>query len=112
MVEEAERFAEEDRITRERIEAKNGLENYAYSIRNQLNDENGPGAKLPEDKKEELETAVKETLDWLDSNQSASSEEFDEKKKELEEIVRPILGVSNPYSGGGASDEMPDHDEL
>ena len=52
MVEEAEKYAEEDKATRERIEARNGLENYAYSLKNQVNDEEGLGGKIDEEDKE------------------------------------------------------------
>jgi len=52
MVEEAERYAEEDKAIRERIEARNGLENYAYSLKNQVNDQEGLGGKLDEEDKE------------------------------------------------------------
>lgn len=52
MVEEAERYAEEDKAIKERIEARNGLENYAYSLKNQVNDKDGLGGKLDEDDKE------------------------------------------------------------
>ena len=52
MVEEAEKYAEEDKATRERIESRNGLENYAYSLKNQVNDEEGLGGKIDEEDKE------------------------------------------------------------
>jgi len=52
MVEEAEKYAEEDKATRERIEARNGLENYAFSLKNQVNDEEGLGGKIDEEDKE------------------------------------------------------------
>lgn len=52
MVAEAEKFAEEDKATRERIEARNGLENYAFSLKNQVNDEEGLGGKIDEEDKE------------------------------------------------------------
>jgi molecular chaperone DnaK (HSP70) len=52
MVEEAEKYAEEDKATRERIEARNGLENYAYSLKNQVNDEEGLGGKIDEEDKD------------------------------------------------------------
>lgn len=52
MVQEAEKFAEEDKATRERIEARNGLENYAFSLKNQVNDEEGLGGKIDDDDKE------------------------------------------------------------
>jgi endoplasmic reticulum chaperone BiP len=54
MVEEAERFAEEDKAVRERIEARNGLENYAYSLKNQVNDKEGLGGKLSDEDKQEV----------------------------------------------------------
>src|SRR6187402_1727901 len=52
MVQEAEKYADEDKATKERIEARNGLENYAFSLKNQVNDEEGLGGKIEEDDKE------------------------------------------------------------
>ena len=52
MVAEAEKFAEEDKATAEKIQARNGLENYAFSLKNQVNDEEGLGGKIDEDDKE------------------------------------------------------------
>lgn len=52
MVAEAEQYADEDKATKERIEARNGLENYAFSLKNQVNDEEGLGGKIDEDDKE------------------------------------------------------------
>lgn len=52
MVAEAEKYAEEDKATRERIEARNGLENYAFNLKNQVNDEDGLGGKIDDDDKE------------------------------------------------------------
>jgi len=56
MVQEAEQFADEDKATKERIEARNGLENYAFSLKNQVNDEEGLGGKIDEDDKETVST--------------------------------------------------------
>jgi heat shock protein 5 len=52
MVAEAEKFADEDKATRERIEARNGLENYAFSLKNQVNDDEGLGGKIDDEEKE------------------------------------------------------------
>jgi heat shock protein 5 len=52
MVAEAEKFADEDKATREKIEARNGLENYAFSLKNQVNDKDGLGGKIDKDDKE------------------------------------------------------------
>jgi len=121
MVKEAELRAEEDKALREKVEARNTLENYAYQVRNTLNDENGPAQKLSEEDKATVEEAVKEALDWLDSQkETPEKEESDEKYKELENVVQPIFaklagsqqqapGYENTY---GDDEEMPDHDEL
>jgi len=114
MVAEAEKFAEEDKIQKERIEAKNGLENYAYSLKNQIKDDAQLGGKLSDEEKETISEAVQETLSWLGANESATTEEFEEQKTKLEAVVNPI--TSKLYSGGAGgeagSEDMPDHDEL
>ncbi|KAG5366994.1 78 kDa glucose-regulated protein-like protein [Yarrowia sp. B02] len=123
MVEEAERFAEEDALIRETIEAKNGLENYAHSLRNQVADKSGLGGKISADDKEALNDAVTETLEWLEANSvSATKEDFEEKKEALSAIAYPI--TSKMYEGGEGGDESNDggfyadddeapfHDEL
>merc|ERR1719443_140838 len=67
MVREAEEFAEEDAKVKERVDKRNGLEGYAYNLRNQLNDEeNGVADKSDDEDKETLEEAIKGVLDWLD----------------------------------------------
>ncbi|PIK46831.1 putative 78 kDa glucose-regulated protein-like [Apostichopus japonicus] len=94
------------------------LEGFAYSLKNQLKDEEKLGGKLSEEEKETIEKAVDEQIEWLDANQDADKEEYEEHKKELEEIVQPI--VSKLYDGadgaapeGGEEEEYDeDHDEL
>jgi len=114
MVEEAEKYAEEDKANRERIEARNKLENYAYSLKNQVNDEEGLGGKVDDDDKETIKDAVKETQDWLEENAAeASSEDFDEQFQKLSDVAYPI--TSKLYGSGGAGgedDSEPGHDEL
>lgn len=117
MVEEAERFADEDKANREKIEARNGLENYAFSLKNQVNDDDGLGGKISDDEKESILEAVKETTEWLDENAAtATTEDFDEQKEKLSGVAYPI--TSKMYAGAGGAggpseDEDPDiHDEL
>lgn len=113
MVEEAEKYAEQDNYLRDKIEAKNSLENYAHSIRNQVNDntDSGLGSKIDEDDKETLVEAVKEALEWLDENgETASKEEIDEQKEKLSSVAYPI--TSKLYGGGaGGADEGYDSDD-
>merc|ERR1719149_181405 len=76
MVKEAEKYAAEDDAQKEKIEARNGLENYAYSMRNSMNDEKLKD-KLEAEDKETIEKAVSETTEWLDANQEAEKDELD-----------------------------------
>jgi len=77
----------EDEAAAARIQAKNGLESYAYNLRNSITDEK-LADKFEAADKTKLETAVNETISWLDSSQEASKEEYDEKQKELEGVAK------------------------
>ncbi|KAF2123890.1 heat shock protein 70 [Dothidotthia symphoricarpi CBS 119687] len=114
MVEEAEKYAEEDKATRERIESRNKLENYAYSLKNQINDDEGLGGKIDDDDKESLKDAIKEIQDWLEENAAeAVAEDFDEQFQKLSDVAYPITSKLYGSSGGpGGDDEEPGHDEL
>merc|ERR1719263_2199601 len=92
MVREAEEFAEEDKATKERIDARNGLESYAYNLKNQMSDaDKGIKDKIDEENAETLEEAIQDALDWLDENQEAETEEYKEKQTELESVANPIM---------------------
>ena len=117
MVQEAEKYADEDKATKERIEARNGLENYAFSLKNQVNDEEGLGGKIDEDDKETILEAVKETTEWLDANAAtAEAADFEEQKEKLSGVAYPITSklYGDAGAGGapGGDDEPADHDEL
>jgi len=106
LVQEAERYKSEDDANRARVEAKNALENYCFQVKSSINDEKLAGAIGAEDK-EKVTSAISDTQSWLDSNQAAEKEEFDEKQKALEAIVTPIL--QNVAGGaGGMPGGMPD----
>jgi len=99
MVAEGEKFKAEDDASKNRIEAKNGLENYCYSLKNSISSPEVKG-KIPADDVKKFENAIEETIKWLDENLSAEKEEFEEKQKSLEGIAMPILQTM----GDGASD--------
>merc|ERR1712078_203994 len=88
----------EDDANRARVEAKNALENYCFQVKSSINDEKLAGAISAEDK-EKITSAISDTQSWLDSNQAAEKEEFEEKQKSLEGIVSPIL--QNVAGGAG-----------
>merc|ERR1712013_508376 len=100
MVNEAEKYAAEDQANKERIEAKNGLENYCYSLRNTLQEEKLKD-KFEGDDKASIEKAVEDALSWLERNQMAEKDEFESKQKEVEGIVNPIMMKVYQAAGGG-----------
>merc|ERR1711971_804249 len=114
MVQEAEKYKAEDDANKNRIEAKNGPENYCYSLKNSISADEVKD-KIPEEDKTSLESKIEETIKWLDANQSAEKEEYDEKQKELEGVALPILQKMGGRGGGmpggmpgGMSGGMPD----
>jgi len=101
MVNDAEKFADEDKALKEKVDARQGLEGYLYGLKNQVNDKEKLGAKLSEDEKTTILDAVTETISWLEENQDAETEVYKEKQTEVEGIVKPIIGKL--YEGGGAA---------
>merc|ERR1711939_63585 len=105
MVKEAERFKEEDERQRKKIDAKNALENYAYSLKNTMS-EDKVADKIDASDKTPLTTKIDETISWLEANQNAEVEEFEARQKELEGVAMPIM--TKLYQAGGAPGGMPD----
>jgi L1 cell adhesion molecule like protein len=99
MVQEAERYKAQDEATRERIEAKNHLENYVFSMRNTLNDEK-VASKLSASDKSTIEGKIQEIQRWLDSNPQAEKEEYEQKQKDFERVVTPIFTAMAGGAGG------------
>ena len=104
MVSEAEKYKEEDAAEAARIAAKNGLESYAYSLRNSIDGDLKD--KIEASDKETLDKAISETVSWLDASAEASKDEYEEKQKELEGVANPIM--QKVYAAaGGAPGGMP-----
>jgi len=105
MVREAEQFADEDAAAKERIDAKNGLESYAYNMKSQINDDKFKDA-LAEDDKKQIEDKVNEVMSWLDTAEHAEKEEFESMQKELEGVCNPI--IQKMYAAAGGAPGGPD----
>merc|ERR1711968_227866 len=103
MVREAEQFADEDAQAKERIDAKNGLESYAYNMKNQINDDKFKDA-LEEAHKKAVEDKVNEVMTWLDTAEHAEKEEFESMQKELESVCNPI--IQKLYQNAGGAPDM------
>ena len=88
MLADAEKYKDEDEANKEKITSKNDLENFAYNLKNTITNEK---TTMESDDKESIETAIKDTLSWLESNQSANTDEFKEKLEELQKLSNPLI---------------------
>jgi chaperone protein DnaK len=121
MIKDAEKFADDDKKVKEKVEAKNELESYAYSLKNQIGDKEKLGGKLTDDDKTKIEEAVNDAIKWMETNgETSESSELKAKKKELEDAVQPIIAKLYAGAGGdgkatppeGEEDEDSSKDEL
>jgi L1 cell adhesion molecule like protein len=106
MTEDAERYAEEDKIFRESLDGKNRLEHYLFSIKQTINDEKLKD-KIEDDEKETLEKLVADNLQWLENNNNLTREEYEEKYKEVEKVCMPIMSKFYSGNNGGMPEGMP-----
>ena len=116
MINDAEKFAEEDAELKSKVEARNELESYAYSLKNQLSDKEKLGGKLSDDEQSKIEEIINEKIQWLEDNAEASAEDLKAQKKEMEDIVQPIIAKLYQGQGGappgGEEEDDSEKDEL
>ncbi|CDR39394.1 CYFA0S03e02806g1_1 [Cyberlindnera fabianii] len=118
MVEEAEKYASQDKAAKDKVEARVKLENFAHTLKNQIADDEGLGGKIDEDDKESLSDAVADVLEWLeDADESTTAEDFDDKFEALSKVAHPITqkvyGAASPdVDDDEDDDDYFDHDEL
>jgi len=101
LVRQAEQYKAEDLLHKERIDSKNTLESYAYSMRKNINEGQSTGTLSDEDKNT-IGTAVRGTIDWLEANPNAEKTELDNKLSELQHICSPIVQGAHCSGAGGA----------
>ena len=106
MIREAEEFADQDNIVKERIDARTDLESFAYSVKNQINDQEKLGSKISLEQKELIENAVADHLSWLENNQQAEKEELIQHKKDLESIVQPVVSKLYQHTPDSGHNEL------
>merc|ERR1712224_286673 len=114
MVNDAEKFKEEDELIKKKVEAKNGFENYCFQMKNTLNEEKLKDV-FTEDEKKTIQDASAEGLQWLEGNADADADAIEGKQKELEAKFNPIMmrvyqqtgGAGMPGAGGMPGGGMP-----
>ncbi|CAD6993971.1 heat shock protein 68 [Ceratitis capitata] len=97
MVNEAEKYADEDEKQRQRIAARNQLESYVFSVKQAAEE---AGSKLSQSDKNHVLEKCNETVNWLDANTTAEKEEYEYKLEELTKICSPIMTKMHQQAGG------------
>lgn len=100
MILDAETFAEEDKAIKERIDAKHAFQNYIYQMRNTIEDKDKLADKLDMDDKNTIAEALTESEDWLNSNDDADKDAYEEQMKELQRVCDPIIATVYQQQGG------------
>ncbi len=101
MVEESEKFKEQDEKIRKDVDAKNSLESYLYNLKNTMDED-----KTPVEIKDKANPIIKEGLDWIADKGDAGFEEYEAKQKEVEGQINPIM--QELYAKAGAPSGMPE----
>jgi len=107
MVNDAEKFKDDDDKQKERISAKNNLESYCFNMKTTMEDDKVKD-KIGEDEKKKIMDKCDEAIKWLDGNQLAEVEEFNEKQKEVEAVCTPIIKKMYESAGGTGMPDMGD----
>merc|ERR1712236_51635 len=112
MINDAEKFADEDTALKNKVEARNDLESYAYGLKNQLADKEKLGGKLSDEEINKIEEVINEKISWLEENQDASADETKVQKKEMEDVVQPIIAKLYQGAGGAPAEDEEEGDEA
>merc|ERR1711934_625093 len=105
MINDAEKFADEDAKLKGKVEARNELESYAYSLKNQLSDKEKLGGKLSDEETAKIEEVINEKIAWLEENADADADE-------MEDIVQPIIAKLYQGQGGAPPGDEGDDDDV
>merc|ERR1719247_302382 len=108
MVQEAEEFAEEDKLERERIDAKNDLETWLFNQKSDIKDKY---KGMEEDDKEQALDTVQDAIKWLEDNKEADKEDFTDKKAEVEEVTKPLIDAAKESSSDNVDEDDIDNDD-
>ncbi|KAJ8358574.1 hypothetical protein SKAU_G00150990 [Synaphobranchus kaupii] len=90
MLQEADEYKAEDDLQREKIATKNSLESYAFNMKTSVQDDHIKG-KISEDDQKKVIEKCSQVITWLEYNQLAEKEEYEDQLKELEKVCNPII---------------------
>jgi heat shock protein 5 len=99
MIQDSKKFEAEDKAIKEKIDTRNQFENYIYQMKNSVEDKAKLAEKLSDEEKQKIQDGLTDAQDWLNANQDAEKDEFEDKLKELQGICDPI--IQKVYQAGG-----------
>ncbi len=103
MINDAEKYKAEDEENKLKIDAKNDLDNYIFMVENMMRDD---GTKnIPPEAVETLKSTCVQAREWMQANESATKEEYESKKKELESVINPIMASMQGAPGDAGGDQ-------
>jgi len=117
MIKDSEKYAEEDKAIKAKIDAKNQFENYIYQMKNSIEDKDKLADKIGDEEKSTIKDALTDAQDWLNANSDAEKDDFEEKLKELQSTCDPIIKKVYEAHGGqgqggaGGEDEEEEFEE-
>jgi len=98
MVDEANKFKQDDERRLQRVEAKSKLEQYAYAVRATVRDHK---ERLSEKDAHTLQGEADEALKWLEAHNEPTKEESDERQQAMERVCSPIITkLASPENAG------------
>nr|ACO57618.1 heat shock cognate 70 protein [Pteromalus puparum] len=97
MLNDAEKYREQDQEQREKVSARNQIESYVFSVKQAVQD---CGDKLIQSDKDSVLNPCEDTIRWLDNNTLAEKDEYKHKLEELQRQCAPIM--TKIHTGGAA----------
>lgn len=112
MIKDSEKYEAEDKAIKEKIDTRNQFENYIYQMKNSIEDKQKLADKISSEEKGTIKDALTDAQDWLNANQDAEKDDFEDKLKELQSVCDPIISkVYQGMGGQGGSASKSDDDE-
>jgi len=105
MIADSEKYADEDKAIKEKIDAKNQFENYIYQMKNSVDDKDKLADKISDEEKSTIKDALTDASDWLNANSDAEKDDFEDKLKELQRVCDPIVSAVYQKMGGQGQDD-------
>lgn len=86
MVQDAEKYREEDEAYEKKVQTMNNFEAMVYGART-------TAESLPEEDKSTLDEKINEMITWIDSNRTAEIDEIEHKQQEFTQVLAPFMNA-------------------